>query len=173
MNERFANELNKLSREELIRYAGFLEKNFWNIQGNWMLHVSHAYGTDTAAEFDRKVFDRNGRMQAFKIKEALGLKEGLEDFVRAITLSTVFSNVEYHFPEVGDKRVRLLVTDCTMQMNRRKLSLPELPCKKAGIAACEGFATAFDPRIRTTCLMCPPDPHDDDQWCHWQFEIQG
>jgi hypothetical protein len=171
MNSCLASELNKLSKAELIRYAGFLEKSFWNIQGNWMLHVTNAYGTDTAAEFDRKVFDRNGRMQAFKIKEALGLKENMEDFAKALTLSTVFSNVEYHFPEIRDNRMRVLVTECTMQMNRRKLNLPELPCKQAGIAACEGFATAFDPRIRTTCLMCPPDVHEDHQWCHWLFEI--
>ena len=61
MNRHLEEEMSKLSKKEMIKYVGFLEKNFWNIQGNWMLNMTNSYGTDTAAEFDAKVFDRNGR----------------------------------------------------------------------------------------------------------------
>ena len=172
MNKRLEEEMKTLTKEELISYAGFLESNFWNMQGNWMLNITNSYGTDIAAEFDAKVFDRNGKVQAWKIKKALDLQDSMKDFAKAITLSTLFSNVAFEFPEISDNRVQLLVTNCVMQMNRLKLALPELPCKKAGVAACEGFASAFNSNLKTTCLQCPPDEHPDDRWCHWLFEIQ-
>ena len=115
--------MGKLTREQLTAYAGFLEKNFWNMQGNWMLNITNSYGTEIAADFDAKVFDRNGKVQAWKIKEALELNDSMKDFAKAMTLSTLFSNVELEFPEISENRVQLLVTHCVMQMNRRNVRI--------------------------------------------------
>jgi hypothetical protein len=35
----------------------------------------------------------------------------------------------------------------------------------------ETFATTIDPRIRTTCLHCPPDA-PDAQYCGWEFTMK-
>ena len=85
---------------------------------------------------------------------------------------TVFSNVEFEFSEIQKDKVRLIVTKCTMQLNRRKVGLPELPCKEPGLLAVEGFALALNPKIKTTCLFCPPDEHPDNEWCHWMVELK-
>ncbi|MBK5273963.1 MAG: hypothetical protein JJE30_02775 [Desulfuromonadales bacterium] len=29
----------------------------------------------------------------------------------------------------------------------------------------------IDPRIRTSCIACPPDVHPEDFWCAWEFEL--
>ena len=171
MNKHFKGEVTKLSKEELIRYVDFQAYNWWNIQGNWMQQMSERYGTETATEFDSLVWDRNAKVQAWKLKELFDLKGDMKGFVKAISLSTVFSNVEFEFPELEENRVRLLVTKCTMQLNRRKADLPELPCKEPGILAVEGFASAYNPKIKTSCLLCPPDEHSENEWCHWLFEL--
>ena len=173
MNKNFEKEINGLSREMLIRYADFQTYIWWNLQGNWMQRMSERYGTEIATEFDTLVWERSGKIQAWKLKELLGLNGDMEGLIKAITLSTVFSNVEFEIPELNEKQARILVTSCTMQFNRRKAGLPELPCKEPGITCVEGFASAYNPAIKTTCLLCPPDAHSDTEWCHWLFELGG
>jgi len=34
------------------------------------------------------------------------------------------------------------------------------------------FAHTIDPRIRTTVISCPPDPHPDEYYCAWQFNLE-
>ena len=28
-----------------------------------------------------------------------------------------------------------------------------------------------DPKVKITCLACPPDAHPSQFWCEWQFDI--
>ena len=39
-------------------------------------------------------------------------------------------------------------------------------------AAVAGFASAYNRKIKTTCISCPPDEHPPDEWCHWLLEIE-
>ncbi len=172
MSKQLEAEVAKLSKEKLVEYAKFQSYNWWNLQGNWMQQITVRYGTEVAAEFDSLIWDRNSKVQAWKLKELFGFTGTMEELVQAISLSTVFSNVEFEFPERSEKRVRLVVTKCTMQLNRRKGGLPELPCKEPGLLAVAGFASAFNPKIKATCLSCPPDEHTDDEWCHWLFTLE-
>ena len=172
MNKHFEREARELSDEMLFRYADFVASNWWNLQGNWMQLISTRHGTELATEYDTVVWDRNSKVQAWKLKKLFELDGSLEHFVKAISLSTVFSNVEFEFEQPTKKKVGLLVTKCTMQLNRLKGNLPQLPCKVPGIAAVEGFATAYNPKIKTTCLLCPPDDHPPDEWCRWLFELE-
>jgi hypothetical protein len=172
MNKHFEKEVRNLSDEMLVRYADLLSYSWWNLQGNWMQLISTKHGTELAAEYDTAVWDKNSKVQAWKLKALFNFDGSMEHFVRAISLSTVFSNTEFEFPERTQKRVRLLVTKCTMQLNRLKGNLPELPCKVPGIAAVAGFAAAYNPKVKTTCISCPPDEHSDNEWCHWLFELQ-
>ena len=172
MNTFFEREVRKLSAEKLICYADFMAYNWWNLQGNWMQLISTNHGTELATEYDTVVWERNSRLQAWKLNALFNFDGSMEHFVSAISLSTVFANVEFEFSEMNQKTARLLVTKCTMQLNRLKGNLPELPCKVPGIAAVAGFATAYNPRIKITCLLCPPDVHADNEWCHWSFSLE-
>jgi len=40
-----------------------------------------------------------------------------------------------------------------------------------GIFEFETFARTIDPRIRTTCLHCPPEAAEG-QYCGWEFSIE-
>jgi len=172
MNVHFKKEIEKLSKEELVGYADFQAYNWWNLQGNWMQRMSERYGTEIATEFDTMIWDRNAKVQAWKLKELFGLKGDMQGFVKAMTLSTVFSNVDFEIPELDERRCRLLITRCTMQLNRIKGGLPELPCKEPGTVCVEGFAAAYNETMKTTCLVCPPDEHSENEWCQWLFELK-
>jgi len=42
-----------------------------------------------------------------------------------------------------------------------------------GIVEYSTFAKEIDPRIKTRCIVCPPDKHPDDYYCAWEFVIEG
>ena len=67
MNKHFERELKKLSGDMLVRYADFVAYSFWNLQGNWMQLVSTRHGSEVAAEYDMAVWDRNSKVQAWKL----------------------------------------------------------------------------------------------------------
>jgi hypothetical protein len=60
---------------------------------------------------------------------------------------------------------------CRVQDARRKKGLPDFPCKPVGLVEYAGFARTIDPRIKTACLSCPPDPKAEAHWCAWEFKI--
>ncbi len=57
--------------------------------------------------------------------------------------------------------------DCRVQSARRRKGLPDFPCKSVGLVEYAGFAKVVDPRLRTRCISCPPDPHGGDVACAW------
>lgn len=60
---------------------------------------------------------------------------------------------------------------CRVQAARQKKGLADYPCKSAGLVEYSYFATGIDPRIRTECIGCPPDPHPEDWFCAWRFTM--
>jgi hypothetical protein len=171
MNVSYRSELVKLTKKELIDYCEMMANNWWNLQNNWMLNITQRYGSETAAEFDALVFGRQAEVQAWRLKKLFNLGDDIQSMIKAVNLSTLLSNVEFEYVEVGEKHCRIRVISCSMQLARRDLGLPELPCKIAGMAANSRFALAINPKIKTTCIVCPPDKHPENLWCEWQFDL--
>jgi len=171
MKVSYRDELNKLSKEQLIEYCDMMASNWWNLQNNWMFNISKKYGSEIAAEFDAMVFGRQAEVQAWRIKKLLNLGEDMQSLVKAVNLSTLLTNVGYEYVSIDDKHCRLRVTSCSMQLARRKAGLPELPCKIAGMESNSRFAKAMNSKVETTCIVCPPDKHPEDLWCEWQFDL--
>ncbi len=63
------------------------------------------------------------------------------------------------------------MNDCRVQRARQRAGLPDYPCKSAGLVEYTRFAETIDPRIRTVCLGCPPDPHPPEWYCAWEFSL--
>jgi uncharacterized protein DUF6125 len=60
---------------------------------------------------------------------------------------------------------------CPVQEARRSKGMADFPCNCVGIVEFETFAATIDPRIRTTCLHCPPETAPG-QYCGWEFTIE-
>ena len=51
------------------------------------------------------------------------------------------------------------MNDCRVQAARKRKGLADYPCKSGGLVEYRSFAETIDPRIRTSCIACPPDDH--------------
>ena len=64
------------------------------------------------------------------------------------------------------------MNDCRVQAARKRKGLDDYPCKSGGMSEYPTFARTIDPRIRTECIGCPPDPHPDEWFCAWRFTLE-
>ena len=64
------------------------------------------------------------------------------------------------------------MNDCRVQSARKRKGLDDYPCKSGGLIEYTTFAESIDPRIKTECIGCPPDPHPDEWFCAWRFSIE-
>lgn len=148
-------------------------KNWLAIDGLWFLAIEEEFGLDRALELDRQVWEKFSVIEARRIMGRLRMpvNGGLDCLEAALPhrLFHLLNTQEIHRP---DPRTLLLqVRTCRTQAARERKNLPLFPCKEIGITDYSRFATTIDPRIRTECLTCPPDPPAGDCCCAWKFTL--
>ncbi len=163
--------LSKLSKTELLDYIDMFQKNWWNLQNNYMLYINTEYGEEAAVKADGTCFTANAKVQMYRLRKMFGLKDDLPSLMDAIVLSTIWANCDYDLTKIDNEKFRIKVTNCYQQVRRLEDGMGELPCKPAGIAICEAAAEVINPRAKVKCLVCPPDEHPQDVWCEWEYEI--
>ena len=163
--------LSALTREQLLEFIDMQQKNWWNLQNNWMAYMNAEYGMEAAVKGDCHCFPANARVQMLRLKKLLGLGADLDALMKAMVLSTIWANGEYDVTRVDDRTFRIRVTDCRQQVRRLEEGMGELACKPAGLAISEAAARVIHPGCRVRCLVCPPDSHPPNVWCEWEFEL--
>lgn len=163
--------LSKLSKAELLDYIDMFQKNWWNLQNNYILYINNEYGEEAAVKADANCFTANARVQMYRLRKMFGLKDDLPSLMDAIVLSTIWANCDYDLTKVDNEKFRIKVTKCYQQVRRLEDGLGELACKPAGMAICEAAAEVINPNANVKCLVCPPDEHSQDVWCEWEYEI--
>jgi hypothetical protein len=168
------NELKKLSNEELINYITDVSKNWLAIDGTWFQIVEREYGTEKAIELDIKQWKRFTVIEAKRIMQRFNLPEngGIPALIKALKFR-VYANInEQEIVEISDNRCVFRMNNCRVQFARNQRNLPDFPCKGVGVVEYGDFAKTIDPRIKTHCICCPPDPHPEDYYCAWEFTIK-
>ena len=162
----------EMSREQLLKVAGNFAKNWLAHDGLWFQAVERARGLDEAIAADAAAWEKFSPIEAQRIKELLGLgaRPGLEGLQRALD-HRMYAVLNRQRSELAGGVLRFFMEDCRVQSARKRKGLPDFPCKRVGLVEYAEFATAIDPRIRTRCLACPPDPHPDEFFCGWEFSI--
>jgi hypothetical protein len=166
-------QLESLPREELIRIIQDDAKNWLAHDGLWFQAVEKVHGMDAAIEVDRAAWEKFTVVEARRIMERLGMTPGggipaLLEALRHRLYSRL--NVQ-EVTEASATRAVFVMRDCRVQSARKRKGLPDFPCKSVGIVEYSEFARAVDPRIRTRCVACPPDPHGAEFFCSWEFTI--
>ena len=166
--------LEQLSKEELIKIIIDDAKNWLAHDGVWFQAVEKRFGMDVAVDVDTEAWRYFTVIEAKRIMERLGMEQGggipalveclKHRFYARINLQDVI--------EQSDTRVVFRMLDCRVQSARKRKGLDDHPCKSVGIVEYSEFAKAIDPRIRTNCLACPPDPHPENFWCAWEFTLE-
>ena len=166
-------QLEKLSREELIRIIQDDAKNWLAHDGLWFQAVEKVHGMDAAIEADRSAWEKFTVVEARRIMERLGMKPGggIPALVEALK-HRLYSRLNVQeVTELSGTRAVFVMRDCRVQSARQRKGLPDFPCKSVGIVEYSEFARAIDPRLRTRCIACPPDPHGAEFFCAWEFTL--
>jgi hypothetical protein len=166
--------LKRLSKEELIAIIVDDAKNWLAHDGLWFQAVERAYGMEAAIEADREAWRSFTVIEAKRIMDRLGLKPGggIPALVECLRHRFYARLNLQDTIEQDDRRVIFRMIDCRVQSARRRKGLDDFPCKTVGVVEYGEFARTVDPRIRTTCIACPPDWHPEEYWCAWEFVVE-
>jgi hypothetical protein len=162
-----------MDRQDLLRAVEMFAKNWLAHDGSWFLAAEECYGMEAAIDLDARSWKRFAAAEARRIMDTfhIGAEGGLEALERALGLRlyAVINSQRTEWSE-DRKRLRFFMDACRVQEARHRKGLPDFPCKSVGTVEFETFAGTIDPRIRTTCLHCPPDA-TSGQNCAWEFTI--
>ncbi len=166
--------LNDLEREDLIKLVEVYAKNWLAHDGSWFLALEEAYGMDTAIEMDTRSWERFSVAEAKRIMQAFDIPEGggLEALEKALGYRLYATVNEQAAEWTEDGALVFRMVECRVQSTRRRKGLADFPCKPVGMVEYGQFARTVDPRIRTTCVACPPDAVGD-AYCTWRFTLDG
>ncbi|MBW1805741.1 MAG: hypothetical protein JRJ06_05125 [Deltaproteobacteria bacterium] len=166
--------IEELSREEMLHLLKNFSKNWLAHDGLWFQAVEQAHGIESAIELDKQAWSHFSPIEAKRIKQFLGLPEGGGlDALNTALEYRFYALINSQASELRDGRLRFYMKDCRVQSARKHRQLPDFPCKDVGIVEYSTFAKEIDPRIKTRCIVCPPDKHPDDYYCAWEFVIEG
>jgi len=166
-------EVKDLTKEELWALLKDASKNWLAHDGLWFQAVENKFGIDAAMELDRKAWKNFTVIEAKRIMKRLGIEPGggIPALVHALKFRLYAHINVQETKEVSDTRCVFHMNRCRVQEARKRQGLPDFPCKSVGIIEYSGFAKTIDTRIKTKCLVCPPDPHPPDVWCAWEFTL--
>ncbi len=164
--------LERFSKEELIRLIEDYSKNWLAMDGVWFQSVEQAEGMDAAMFHDARAWERFTVIEAKRIKAFLGLDDhpGLDGLEQALSLR-FYANLNEATFERGEGRLVYTMKKCRVQSARERKGMPYHPCKPVGEIEYAGFARAIDDRIKCRCLSCYPDVADPTCCCKWEFTL--
>ena len=163
-----------LPREALVDLVEKLSINWLANDGIWFQAVERRFGMGEAKRCNDTCWTRFSPFEATRIKKLLDLPErgGIPALKQALGLRMYAFINEQSIEEQGDHCIIFYMNQCRVQAARQRKGLADYPCKSAGLVEYPFFARAIDPRIRTECVGCPPDPHPQGWFCAWKFTLE-
>ena len=165
--------LSNLSRPQLEALIVDLSKRWLAHDGLWFQAIEADQGMSAAIRYDTAAWSTFTVIEAKRILAFLGLPpgRGLDALEQALPLRLYGFINKQDVIRVDAHTLVLRMNDCRVQSARARRGLADFPCKPVGEVEYAEFARAIDPRIRTRCLVCPPDPHPNDLHCSWEFSL--
>jgi len=163
----------KYSQIPIEKLVELCSRSSYTLDGLWFSLVEEKFGLDAALEIDEEVWRKLCLVQARRIQKYFPIDEGssIRNLIKVIELDPLFAIFKPEAVELTDNRAVLRFTDCPPQKARIRDGRGEFPCKSVGITFLTSYIEVVDPKIKLTCLTCPPDAHPAQFWCEWQFEI--
>lgn len=163
----------QMDREGLLKALKMFAKDWLAHDGCWFLAAEERLGMEAAIELDARSWERFAAIEARRIMTLFDVPEGgglpaLEQVLSLRMYNLVNSQRLEWSPD--RQRLSLSMDVCRVQEARRRKGLADFPCKPVGTVEFETFARTVDPRIRTTCLGCPPETRSGS-YCAWEFTI--
>jgi len=148
-------------------------RDLWAVDGLYYLGIEEKFGTEVATEIDRKVWEVMGKIEARKLKEFLEIKgNDIASMMNALQYSGWALDLEDKEVVVEKGKAIIRNVKCRVQNTRKSKGLSEFGCKPVRFGFLKAFAKEFNPDIRVKCNVCPPDKHNKDIWCEWEFTLE-
>ncbi len=163
-----------MSREQLRQALEMFAKSWLAHDGCWFLAAEERHGMEEAIALDRSSWARFAAAEARRILTSFDLSPqgGLGALEQALGLRMyAVINAQHTEWSADGRTLRFIMDVCRVQETRRRKGLPDFPCKSVGVVEFETFARTVDPRLRTTCLHCPPDA-PPGKYCAWEFTLE-
>ena len=166
-------DIKEMSREELLKLVRAYAENWLAHDGCWFLAAEEQYGMETAMDLDIRSWERFSQAEARRIMRTFDIAPhgGLAALEKALGYRLYAAVNRQEVEWINEHTLVFRMVECRVQATRRKKGLPDFPCKPVGIVEYSTFARTIDPRIRTRCVTCPPDPITDC-YCAWEFTVQ-
>ena len=165
--------LMEMEQDRLIDLLFVQMRNLWTVDGLYFIGIEDKFGTESATEIDRKVWEAMGKIEARRLKENLGLKgNDIPSVMEALKMTGWSLDLENKEIIVSEDVGIFRNTNCRVQKTRVKKGLGEFPCKMVRWSYLKAFAAELNPNIEVECKVCPPDVHQDNLWCEWVFKIK-
>jgi hypothetical protein len=173
-SKRLALDSHAVTEKELKGMLHDAALNWLAHDGLWFLAVEKKFGLDVAIELDAVVWEGFTVIEAKRIMKRYGIATGggIPSLAKALGKRLYSLINRQEIVEQTDSRLVFRMNDCRVQSARKRKGLPDFPCKPVGTIEYSGFAKTIDPRLETTCLGCPPDPHPEEWYCTWEFTLK-
>jgi len=135
-------DLEELTKEELINYIEDLSKNWLAIDGTWFQVAEREYGLERAIELDVEQWKRFTVIEAKRIMKSFKIPQngGIPALVKALKFR-VYANINVQeILEVTENRCVFRMNNCRVQFARKSRDLPDFPCKPVGVIEYGDFA---------------------------------
>ena len=164
----------ELSKETLLKIIDAYAKAWQAMDGAYFLALEKKYGMDVAIEMDKEAWRLFSPIEARRIMKEFDIPQngGLESLEKALNFRVYARLNKQSSERVSDNTLIFKMNECRVQVARNRKGLPDFPCKPVGMIEYEEFAKTIDPRIKTRCIACPPDPHPDEYYCAWEFTLE-
>jgi hypothetical protein len=162
-----------LPEEKLDELTESLAVNWLANDGVWFQAVEFTHGLFDAKRCNDTCWAHFSPFEAWSIRNFLDLPEnpGLEGLKQALQFRLYATINKQSIVEEKPDSFVFRMNECRVQAARKRKGLDDYPCKSGGLVEYTTFAQAIDPRIRTECLACPPDPHSAEFYCSWKFSM--
>jgi len=159
--------------EKLKELKETVAANWLANDGVWFQAVEFSKGMFDAKRCNDSSWAQFSPFEARSIKQLLnlGARPGLAGLKQALGYRLYATiNKQTIVEETGTGFV-FRMNECRVQVARQRKGLDDYPCKSGGLIEYTSFAETIDPRIKTDCISCPPDPHPAEYFCAWRFTL--
>ncbi|MHA1993093.1 MAG: DUF6125 family protein [Candidatus Hodarchaeales archaeon] len=166
-------ELEKLTKEDLIKIIRMYAKNWLAHDGCWFLAAEKRHGLEEAIQIDKEGWKKFTTVEAKRIMNVFNIQEGsgLEGLEKALSFRLYATINVQEIDRISPIKLVFKMQTCRVQAARERKKLPHFPCKEVGLVEYAGFAETIDPRIQTKVIACPPDDLERDFHCGWEFSL--
>ena len=162
--------LDILSREELVKYLRFVSGLAMAVDGLWFMAAEKATGFDRALAMDVNVWKWYAPLLVKRLRKNFSLNgTGLEALKEILRHDPMWWSVDVRITEDTPGRFVFEVRNCPALTAMEKMKREKLTCEPVEGAYLEALASAVDPGIRVLALKLPPRHSPDEICCRWAF----